>query len=195
MTPLPASGDPGGLRCFFALLPDPASRNILLRCREPAVPSLPSAGARGVRWIDAASLHLTLRFLGATSSAQVEYLKHMLPMLARALPAIATRRCAIWPNRARPRLLVLEFDAPEALSTLASECESLAQKAGFDPDPRAFKAHLTLARLRPGCMPDLPPTPAASLVFDSLALMASERQPTGARYRPLASVALPATSR
>lgn len=193
MTSTPASGDPGSLRCFLALLPDAAGRDALQRCREAAAVS--PASARGTRWVDAAALHLTLRFFGATTGAQVEYLKHMLPTLARSLPALSPRRCAIWPNRARPRLVVLEFDAPDALVALAGECETLAQKAGFEAEPRAFKAHLTLARLRPGCMPELPPVPAAALAFDSLALMASDLQQTGACYRSLASVALPTSAK
>jgi 2'-5' RNA ligase len=192
VTPAPASGDPGSLRCFLALLPDAASRDALRRCREAAAAS--PAGARGTRWIDAAALHLTLRFLGATTGAQVEYLKHMLPTLAHGLPAITARRCAIWPNRARPRLVVLELDTPDALAALAAECEALARKAGFDPESRAFKAHLTLARLRPGCLPEIPSAPAAALVFESLALMASDLRPAGASYRSLASVALPAST-
>ncbi|MBS0383013.1 MAG: RNA 2',3'-cyclic phosphodiesterase [Proteobacteria bacterium] len=189
MTPQPASTAAGSQRCFLALLPDAASRAALQRCRELAAAS--PSGTRGVRWSDAASLHLTLRFLGGTSHAQVEYFKHMLPSLVRALPALIPRRCAIWPNRARPRLVVLEFDPLEALIALAGECEALAQKAGFDAEPRAFKAHLTLARLRPGCLPELPPAPTASMAFESLALMASDLQTTGARYRCLASTALP----
>lgn len=191
MTSTPASGGSGSLRCFLALLPDAASRDALQRCRALAADS--PSGTRGVRWVDAASLHLTLRFFGATSSAQIEYLKHMLPVLVNGLPAFAARRCAIWPNRARPRLVVLELDAPDALAALAAECEALARKAGFEPESRAFKAHLTLARLRPGCMPEIPPAPAPSLTFETLALMASDLQSTGARYRTLASVALPAT--
>lgn len=189
MTSAPASGDPGSLRCFLALLPDAASRDALQRCRGAAAVS--PAGARGTRWVEAAALHLTLRFLGAATAAQVEYLKHMLPTLARGLPALSARRCAIWPNRARPRLVVLEFDAPDALVALAGECETLAQKAGFEAEPRAFKAHLTLARLRPGCMPEIPPAPAPSLAFESLALMASDLRGGGASYRSLASVTLP----
>ena len=191
MTATPANGDPRSLRCFLALLPDAASRDALQHCRALAADS--PVRTRGVRWVDAASLHLTLRFFGATSPAQIEYLKHMLPVLASGLPALAARRCAIWPNRARPRLVVLELEAPDALLTLAAECEDLAQKAGFDPESRAFKAHLTLARLRPGCMPEIPPSPAASIAFEALALLASDLQTTGARYRTLASVALPAT--
>lgn len=188
MTSQPASSTAGSQRCFLALLPAIASRAALQRGNELAAAA---PGMRGVRWTDATSLHLTLRFLGDTPHAQVEYLKHMLPSLARALPALAARRCAIWPNRARPRLVVLEFDPLEALNALAGACEALAQKAGFDAEPRAFKAHLTLARLRPGCLPELPPAPASAIAFESLALMASAPPTAGARYRCIASVSLP----
>lgn len=184
----PAAGERA--RCFLALLPDSASRDALLRCRR-ALEASRGGAARGVRWLDAASLHVTLRFLGDSTRAQVEFLKHMLPALARPLPVLDARRCAIWPNRARPRLLVLELDAPGALLALARESEELARKAGFDPEPRTFRAHLTLARLRPGCALQIPAVPFPSLAFESLSLMQSEHQANGARYQPLASVALP----
>lgn len=177
-------------RCFLALLPDSASRDALLRCRQ-ALEASRSGAPRGVRWLDAASLHVTLRFLGDSTRAQVEFLKHMLPALARQLPALHARRCAIWPNRARPRLLVLELDAPVALRALAEESEDLARKAGFEAEPRAFRAHLTLARLRPGCALQVPSVPLPRLAFESLSLLRSELQATGARYRPLATVPLP----
>lgn len=182
------------VRCFLALLPDAAARQALQACRQ-TIESSRAAGARGVRWLDPASLHLTLRFLGDATRAQVEYFKHMLPTLVRPLPAIDARRCAIWPNRARPRMLVLELGAPSALLALASESEHLARKAGFEPEPRAFRPHLTLARLRPGCVLEIPSTPLPTLAFESLALMRSDLHATGARYRAMASIPIhaPAT--
>lgn len=191
MTPTPASDAPDTARCFLALLPDAASRGALSALRESHAGAA-TANSRGLRWVDAPSLHLTLRFLGDTTSAQVEYLKHMLPTLAQRLPRISGRRSAIWPNRARPRVLVLELDAPDELQALAHACEALARKCGFEPDPRVFKAHLTLARLRPGCALASPGVPPVQLAFDTLALMASDLQATGARYAILASAALPA---
>lgn len=185
-----ASADSGSTRCFLALLPDAPSRARLRQCRETF--EHPTGGTpRGLRWVEPAALHLTLRFFGAASSGQVEHMQHMLPGLARVLPTIEPRRHAIWPNRTRPRLLVLELEATEALQALAQECEALARKCGFEPEPRAFKAHLTLARLRPGCGCALAMPPPRAIAFESLALVASELRTSGARYRPLASVALP----
>lgn len=182
-----------GVRCFLALLPDAASLQALQHCRAE-LEAASGGASRGVRWVEPAALHSTLRFFGAASATQVERLKRSLPSLACALPAIDARRCAIWPNRARPRLLVLELDAPPALFALAHECEALACRAGFVPEPRAYRAHLTLARLRPGCPLATPPPPPTRLKFDTLALLASERTAAGSHYRPLARTALPATA-
>lgn len=185
MTRAPASEGPGRTRCFLALFPDAAGRDAARRCRDV------HSKTRGVRCVDDAALHLTLRFFAEATTAQVEYIAHMLPTLARPLPAVAARRCAIWPNRARPRMAVLECAAPEPLVELARECEALARKAGFDPEPRPFRPHLTLARLRPGCPLEMPPAPPGGIVFESLALMSSKLLPTGACCHAVASVDLP----
>ncbi|HEX7324092.1 MAG TPA: RNA 2',3'-cyclic phosphodiesterase [Rhodanobacteraceae bacterium] len=177
------------MRCFLALLPGAASRQALQRCRD----SLARDGAaHGVRWLDAQSLHMTLRFFGDADDAQRERLQRALPVLACTLPALAARRHAIWPNRARPRLLVLELSAPTPLLALAATCEALARDCGFAAEPRDFRAHLTLARLRPGCALALPAAPQTTLRFDTLALLQSTLTQAGSIYRPLATAPIPA---
>lgn len=176
-------------RCFLALLPDAAGRTTLQRCRA-ALERANSGATRGVRWVEPDALHLTLRFLGASTTAQIEYFKHVLPTLAPALPALEARRYGIWPNRSRPRLLVLELKAPEALAQLAGECEAHACKAGFEPEPRDFRAHITLARLRPGCAFGILPGPPRALGFDAIALMRSTLAQPAATYTELARVPL-----
>lgn len=174
------------MRCFLALLPDAASRHALQQSRA-AFDADSGDGPRGVRWLDAASLHTTLRFFGSTDVTQCAHLQQALPTLARSLPTIAARRYAIWPNRARPRLLVLELAAPATLATLAHACETLARHAGFAAEPRPFHAHLTLARLRPGCTLALPQLVPLTLRFDTLALLQSNLAQSGATYQPLAT--------
>jgi 2'-5' RNA ligase len=186
-------GTQADARCFLALLPDDASRAILQRCRE-ALERANSGAPRGLRWVEPDALHLTLRFLGASGSAQIDYFKHMLPTLAHALPAVEARRYGIWPNRARPRLLVLELTANDALSRLADECETHARKAGYTPETRDFRAHVTLARLRPGCAFGILPHPPPSIAFDAVALMQSTLAQPAATYTELARVPLAAPS-
>ena len=184
-----ASDTATGTRCFLALLPDPASRELLLRCRA-RLERATAGSSRCIRWIEPDALHLTLRFLGDSGAAQIEYFKHMLPTLAPTLPAFAASRYGVWPNRARPRLLVLELEADLTLSGLAQTCEEHACKAGFEPEPRGFRAHVTLARLRPGCVFGILPQPAASITFDAVALMQSNLTRAAATYRELARVPL-----
>ncbi|HEX7348988.1 MAG TPA: RNA 2',3'-cyclic phosphodiesterase [Rhodanobacteraceae bacterium] len=179
-----------GVRCFLALLPDAASRSALQHCRDQFDGS-GSQGAHGVRWLDSSALHTTLRFFGSADPAQCAHLQHALPALACGLPRTAARRYAIWPNRARPRLLVVELVAPVALSTLAHACETLARSAGFAAELHPFRAHLTLARLRPGCVLALPQLEPLSLRFDTLALMQSHLGTSGATYQPLATTPIP----
>jgi 2'-5' RNA ligase len=183
-----AAADP---RCFLALLPDAGSLQNLRRCREALERTIAGA-ARGVRWIEPAALHMTLRFLGESGSAQLDYFRHMLPTLAPSLPAVATRRFGVWPNRARPRLLVLELEASEALSELAIACETHARKAGFTPETRGFRAHITLARLRPGCAFGILPHPPPSIAFEAVALMQSALAQPAATYTELARAPLAA---
>jgi 2'-5' RNA ligase len=178
-------GSQADVRCFLALLPDDASRAVLQRCRE-ALERANSGAPRGMRWVEPGALHLTLRFLGASGTAQIDYFKHMLPTLAHALPAIGARRYGIWPNRARPRLLVLELTANDVLSRLADECEMHARKAGFAPEPHKFRAHVTLARLRPGCALGILPGPPPAITFDAIALMRSTLAQPAATYTELA---------
>lgn len=189
MTQTPASDTAAGTRCFLALLPDQASREVLLHCHGELARA--TAGAsRCIRWIEPDALHLTLRFLGNAGGAQIEYFKHMLPTLAPALPAFAASRYGIWPNRVRPRLLVLELEADQALADLARTCEEHARKAGFQPESRDFRAHVTLARLRPGSAFGIMPQPAGSITFEAIVLMQSNLTKSVATYRQLARVPL-----
>lgn len=193
MNGAPGDDSPAHARCFLALLPDAASQVTLQRCREP-LERTRSGAPRALRWVEPPALHLTLRFLGPACSAQIDYFKHMLPTLAHALPALDARRYGIWPNRARPRLLVLELAMDTTLSRLVDECETHARKAGFAPEPREFRAHITLARLRPGCALGILPEPQAVLTFGAIALMHSTLAQPAAPYTELAGEPLARTS-
>ena len=187
--PAPA-GPASRVRCFIALLPTAASVQGLLGCRDDITHACGGA-ARGVRWLEARALHLTLRFIADADNAQVEYLRHMLPTWAESLPALRTHRYAIWPNRVRPRMLVLELASDVALSARAADCEVHARKAGLVAETHDFRPHLTLARLRPGCGFGMLPPPPPTIEFDAIALLRSTLATPAATYTELARIALP----
>lgn len=179
------------LRCFLALDPDPATLDALaalqgrLRGGRRAQP--------GVRWTAPAQQHLTLRFFGATSEAQARALGEALPTLAIAAPTLAGCGLALWPHARQPRVLVLQLAAPPPLRHLAERAEALARAQGFGAERRAFRAHVTLARLGPQALPPSP-NPEAALPacrFEALTLYASTLTAEGSLYTVLQRAWLP----
>lgn len=102
-------------------------------------------------WVKAQTLHLTLRFLGATPPEQVEHLAAGLEPIAGRYSAftLSARDLDVFPNWRRPRVLWLGLNEPsKRLAALQSEIESLAVASGFEPDAKQFNPHLTLARFK-----------------------------------------------
>lgn len=104
----------------------------------------------GITWVDPHSVHLTLRFLGDAVGI------HMITPLVEVLNAVSagTRQFAIrvqglgvFPNSQRPRTVWVGI-VSEELKELAARVDRAAVQCGFHSEPRAFMAHLTIARLR-----------------------------------------------
>ena len=81
-----------------------------------------------------------------------------------------------------------------ALRSLARSVEAECRAAGLDPEERAFKAHLTLARARPregASLPELPELPALEpWRADAMVLYSSHLQRGGAVHEPIRTVRL-----
>lgn len=101
----------------------------------------------GARWIDMDDLHLTLRFAGdidkRTAFEFAEYLARI------DIPAFPMRLAGLGTFGGRdPRILWAGVEAGEELDRLARANERAAYNAGLGPAARAFKPHITLARLK-----------------------------------------------
>ncbi len=145
--------------------------------------------APGVRWVRPEGVHLTLRFLGATSEAQVERLSPALAAAALGCPAgeAAVGGLGVFPERGSPRVLWLGFALPPPFATLQSACERAAVAAGFPREDRSFRAHLTLGRWRDRARrPELPPADLGTTRLETLVLFRSELGPGGSVYTALA---------
>ena len=157
-----------------------------------------------VRWTQPASLHLTLRFYGDVRDERVDE-------LIQAVAAVAERHARFeldvatirgFPTSSRPRVLAAELEPSESLQRLAAALESGAQRFGFSPEPRRFRPHITLARVRApvsargrvafglqsfGCA-----TARPAWWVEGVRLYRSELRPSGARYRSMGWGALAA---
>jgi 2'-5' RNA ligase len=79
------------------------------------------------------------------------------------------------------------LEVPPSIRELQGASEASAVAAGFEPEPRAFAPHLTLARWRERApRPGLPPVDLGRTALQELVLFQSELRRGGAVYTPLA---------
>jgi 2'-5' RNA ligase len=197
-----AGGPRGGeaLRAFFALeLCEPARRAAGGIIRE--LRSRP--GGDEVRWVRAESLHVTLRFLGRTAHSQLPaLLGHVASQLAAVPPfLLGLGEIRAFPSQRRPRVVALDLEPMAPVRHLARAVEAGVVAAGFEPEPRPFRGHVTLGRTqsfragrtRPGRIPSLeglasrPPTPFA---VREVVLFESHLGANGSVYTPVQLIAL-----
>jgi 2'-5' RNA ligase len=181
----------GTLRCFIALELEQALRQNL----EALGRRLAASAGRGARATPAASLHLTLRFLGSIPASQAQRLGEELILAVRDVPAfeLVLRGIGAFPSLNRPRIVWAGFEQPaETLSLLKRRVDEVADSY-VDPENRPFHPHLTLVRLRharpiSGLRQEAEALAARSLGSmrnRSVTLMRSDLRPSGAVYTPV----------
>jgi 2'-5' RNA ligase len=171
------------VRAFVALPLDAAALGRV-------VETIAALGARtaGVRWVRPEGLHLTLRFLGPSSPEALARMEPALRAAAAACPATVARLSGlgVFPERGSPRVLWLGVALDSGVLVLQQACERAAIGAGFAPEGRAFRPHLTLGRWRDrASRPSLPDVDLGETALDRLVLFRSELRPAGAVYTPL----------
>jgi 2'-5' RNA ligase len=125
-------------RLFVALRPPPAMRADLL-ARMGGVP--------GARWQDDAQLHLTLRFIGEVERPQADDIAAALGTVTRPRPTIALSGVGTFDHKGRPHTLWAGIAPDEPLHALHGRINRALAGVGVAAEERAFKPHITLARL------------------------------------------------
>lgn len=173
----------GKARLFAALeLPGDVRAELGRWAGEVAAP-LP-----GLRVLAPESLHVTLCFLGWREAADARRIGEAVAGCAAPVPGLALGAGAWFPPR-QPRVLVVEVEDREgALAALQGRVEeALVAHAGHEPEQRAYRPHVTVARARKGARPPgrrEPVPPPRPLQFDGAAvtLYRSHLGRGGARY-------------
>jgi 2'-5' RNA ligase len=176
-------------RAFVAVVPP----SEVLDALEARVAPL-RAENDGMRWSRREQRHITLRFLGRVPDVDA--------LCDAAGAAVGTVRggfavrlggSGAFPRAARGSVLWAgAHEGAEDLTHLAGVVESAAVAVGFEPEPRAFTPHITLARAgRPrdlrhlvDALGDAPIGPAWTV--GEVVLLASDTRPTGAVYEEVA---------
>lgn len=103
------------------------------------------------RWYGTKELHMTIRFIGETSSDKVE------PLIEAFEQGFADQRMVRFttlgygfnPNERRASSLHLRMQCSHAMEELKEKADAVvAQILGLPPEDRKFKAHITLARFQ-----------------------------------------------
>lgn len=132
------------MRLFVAInLPDEtrAAVHDALSPLRDAVPEL--------RWIGAERLHLTVRFLGDQPAELVHALADVLADATRksVTMTLALAGVGAFPGFKRARVAWLGVEYEPKLELLYHDVETACMSLGFEVEGRAFRPHLTLARI------------------------------------------------
>lgn len=175
-------------RLFFALWPSEARQAELVDAARAAL-----ASVRGGRCTEPASLHLTLVFLGAVPESALASVRACALQVSEssrlARPGLEVTLDALeyW---GRSRVVCATAGRPSAQSAaLAQRLTEGLRGAGFSPDLKPFRAHVTLVRQlarRPGVPENvtLHLAPVA-WTFADFALVESRPGPRGSLYSVL----------
>jgi len=124
---------------LFTALEIPAS----LRTRL----SLMRAPLHGARWVEAENMHLTLRFAGDIDGRTADDFADQLADIGAAPFPVSIAGAGAFGGR-DPRVLWAGVAPSPQLEALYRANERAARAAGLETDPRTFKPHVTLARMR-----------------------------------------------
>lgn len=150
----------------------------------------------GVRWVEAGSIHLTLKFLGDIHTEQIQPIAAAAMGVVQNEPPLTLGVCDLgaFPNPRRPRVIWVGIGGDVArLGRLQTRLEEALEPLEFPREERAFRPHLTVGRVKdPRRPPDLTRALADVTVprcnsFDvrEILLYKSDLRPTGAIYTKL----------
>jgi len=140
------------------------------------------------RLIEAKNLHLTLKFLGYVENNLLPEIDEQLKIAAsKHFPFdIRLDHLGAFPSKRQGRILWIGSESNKQLESLATDLDNALSKFGFEPEKRAFKVHLTLARFKkPADLTEIleAPIEVVSEKISDFALFESKLSSKGAQYR------------
>ncbi len=150
------------------------------------------AAAPYARWSRPEGLHLTFKFLGEISDAQVTTIVESLTQLGPFDPfPVEVKGFGFFPHARKPKIFWAGVVAPPALGALAKIIETALEISGFAREERVYSPHLTLARFQvaqpqPGlesAIATIDDTSLGSFQASEFFLFESKLSPQGSQYR------------
>lgn len=157
--------------------------------------SLKQANPYKIRWIPPQNIHLTVKFLGETSMADIPKINVKLDQFAanasifRAIPG----EIGAFPNLRNIRVIWLGLSISDVLVHQIEQLEYQMGEIGFEREKRGFTPHLTLGRaaIQPQSLEmrnladnlqTMKPSNLEAFEINSITFFKSDLRPTGAVY-------------
>ncbi len=146
-----------------------------------------------VKWVRPQNIHLTLKFLGDTDTAQTARIVAAMTLAARDCPGVSltAKDIGVFPDLKRPRVVWAGVNGQlEILKNLQRTLDDHLADLGFPKDRRTFSAHLTMGRVKgkivsarmKAAIDGLKGSESEPFEVDRIVLFKSELRPTGAVY-------------
>lgn len=189
--PVPASET---WRLFCAVeLPEEVRRQLeehILKLRK-AVPDVAAS------WSRVESIHLTLKFFGNVAVDRIPAISAAASRTVQEFAAFPIGICdtGVFPRPSRPQVLWIGVSDPSGkLSALQKRLENECAAEGFAKEDRAYRPHLTIARIRrPEGGRRLADAhlqmqfPTIEVELNELVVFRSELSPKGSKYTPIST--------
>jgi 2'-5' RNA ligase len=183
-------------RAFIAIDLPESVRSFLSEAQE----ALKSYGF-GVKWVRPQNIHLTLKFLGDTATADTDKIAEAMTLAAMNCPIVSltAKGIGVFPNVRRPRVIWAGLNGQvQTLANLQQTLNAHLANLGFATDTRAFKSHLTLGRVKGkialdkmiAAIDNLKEFESESFETREVILFKSELRPSGAVYTRVQAIAL-----
>jgi len=133
------------IRSFIAIpLPHPVKLSI-----DEYLNELKKRQKSGIRWVDAAKMHLTLKFLGDIDEEQIPAIHQAMQAAAITCPAfsLSLKGLGAFPGSYKPRVIWVGVKAPAMLQALHQQLAANLCALGFEAEDRRYSPHLTLGRI------------------------------------------------
>ena len=156
-----------------------------------------------VRWIAPKNLHLTLKFLGDVSPANLERLAEALGLesIRHEKFSLSVGGLGAFPTSRRPRVVWIGLEAPTTLTGIQRAVEAVSSRMGYPTEDRPFSPHLTIGRVgQDVSAADLKRVssaiegttvgPLGTVSVDAIHIFKSDLQPGGSVYTHLYAMPL-----
>lgn len=142
----------------------------------------------GAKWVEMEDMHLTIRFYGDIGNLEADELVSALERVDFTPFELKVTGLGVFGGR-EPRVIYAGIEDSEGLNALQRAGERAGRTARLPPETRAFKPHITLARLK-NVKPEMvarflgarPPLQCWPFTVDQFALMSSRPGAGGGPY-------------